>query len=115
MDECSALIPCEEEKEEPIAENPKTQTKPQPKKPKEVKPVSEVGAKPNTESAVKPVTKKIITPELDPSKIKEGTIIQVNKLYFKADSFRIERASFAALDEVYDFLVENPDLKRFNR
>lgn len=107
IDECSALIPCEEVKDEPIAENPTTQPKPKVVQPE--KPVAEVEPKPNVEPI--PPKKKIITPELDRSKIKAGTIIQVNKLYFKADSFKIEKTSFAALDEVYDFLVENPDVE----
>lgn len=108
VDECSALIPCDVVKDEPIAEKPKTQTPP--KNQTKVKPKVTVEPKPN-EEPIKPPKKKVITPDLDRSKIEAGTIIQVNKLYFKADSFKIENSSFAALNEVYDFLVENPDVK----
>jgi outer membrane protein OmpA-like peptidoglycan-associated protein len=107
VDECSALIPIDEVKDEPIAEKPKTQPKPQPKTQPREKPLVKVESKPTAE----PIKPKVITPDLDRSKIKTGTVIQVNKLYFKADSFNIEQTSFAALDEVYDFLVENPDVK----
>lgn len=107
IDECSNLEPCDKKKEEPIAENPKP--KPQPKPKPTEKPKTEVGARTDSE----PITpkKKVITPELDRSKITKGTVIQVNNLYFKADSFKIQENSYAALDEVYDFLVENPDVK----
>ena len=110
VDECSALIPCEEDTEQPIAENKQQQTTVPKKKPQQgEKPKETIKQKPDTE----PITpkKKIIPPELDRSKIKKGSIIQVNNLYFKADSFNIEGTSYAALEEVYDFLVENPDLK----
>jgi outer membrane protein OmpA-like peptidoglycan-associated protein len=53
----------------------------------------------------------VITPELDRTKITKGTVIQVNNLYFKADSFNFQSNSVAALQEVYDFLMENPDVK----
>ncbi len=119
VDNCSSLeiMPCNK-RPEPIAEsrpNQNTQPKPKKKKPKKTTTTT------TTTTTTKPVEtptkvvvapkKKIITPELDRSKIKKGKVIQVNNLYFKADSFRIKQASFDALDEVYDFLTENPDVK----
>lgn len=109
VDECSALIPCDKKTEQPIAENTTTQTPTNSKTQPKQKPKETIQQKPNTEP-VQP-KKKVITPELDRSKIKTGSIIQVNNLYFKADSFNIEGTSFAALEEVYDFLIENPDVK----
>jgi outer membrane protein OmpA-like peptidoglycan-associated protein len=114
IDNCSNLeeIPCNKEIKEPIAEEKPTKPEPKPK-PKPEKPSSEVAPptpKPKEEPiAVKP-KKKVITPELDRTKIEKGTVIQVNNLYFKADSFRVEANSYAALNEVYDFLLENPDV-----
>lgn len=111
IDECSALVPCDKKIDEPIAEKPKptTQPKPQPRPKPTEKPKTEVGSKVDSE----PITpkKKVITPELDRAKITKGTVIQVNNLYFKADSFNFQSNSIASLQEVYDFLVENPDVK----
>lgn len=109
IDECSAITSCDKKKDKPIAEKPKK--KPEPKTQPRVKPKSDPQPKPHTEP-IKPKAKaKVITPDLDRSKITKGTVIQVNKMFFKADSFKIQKASYAALDEVYDFLVENPDVK----
>ncbi len=102
IDNCSNLEPCDKPK--PIAEA-KPQPKPQPKP----KPATEVAPKPNVEPIAP--KKKVITPELERSKITKGTVIQVNNLYFKSDSFHIQANSYAALNEVYDFLIENPDIE----
>jgi outer membrane protein OmpA-like peptidoglycan-associated protein len=106
IDDCSNLTPCDKKIEEPIAaaEEPKPKPKPQ-------KPATTPQPKPKDEPIAVTPKQKVITPELDRTKIAEGKIIQVNNLYFKADSFRIETNSYAALNEVYDFLVENPSLK----
>jgi outer membrane protein OmpA-like peptidoglycan-associated protein len=109
IDECSALERCDKKIDEPIAEKPKPTTQPKPKPKPTEKPKTEVGSKVDSE----PITpkKKVITPELDRTKITKGTVIQVNNLYFKADSFNFQSNSIASLQEVYDFLVENPDVK----
>jgi len=119
VDNCSNLevMPCDEEPE-PIAENrPNQSTQQKPKKntpkPTTTKPTTtptNPSEKPKTKVVIAP-KKKIITPELERSKIVTGKVIQVNNLYFKADSFRIKQTSYDALEEVYDFLVENPDVK----
>jgi outer membrane protein OmpA-like peptidoglycan-associated protein len=118
VDNCSVLevMPCDDIPE-PIADSrPNRSKQPKPKKKKKKKTTTTT-----TTTVEKPVEKpkkeivapkkKIITPELERSKITKGKVIQVNNLYFKADSFRIKHTSFDALEEVYDFLRENPDVK----
>jgi outer membrane protein OmpA-like peptidoglycan-associated protein len=109
VDECSALVPCDKKTEKPIAENPKPEIPLKPKPKTQEKPRQETGAT----TSLEPVApkKKVITPELDRSKITRGTVIQVNNLYFKADSFNFQDNSIASLQEVYDFLAENPDVQ----
>jgi outer membrane protein OmpA-like peptidoglycan-associated protein len=106
IDECSSLVPCDEEKEQPIAKKSKTQPKPRTQTEPTTQPEASI-------AELRPIisNKKTITPELDRTKITKGTVIRVNNLYFKADSFKIQYISFDALLEVYDFLVENPDVK----
>jgi outer membrane protein OmpA-like peptidoglycan-associated protein len=106
IDECSSLVPCDEEKEQPIAKKSKTQPKPRTQTEPTTQPEASIA-----ESRPIISNKKTITPELDRTKITKGTVIRVNNLYFKADSFKIQYISFDALLEVYDFLVENPDVK----
>jgi outer membrane protein OmpA-like peptidoglycan-associated protein len=109
IDECSNLEPCDKKIDEPIVEKPKTQPKPQPRPKPTEKPRADIVTKPDSESTTP--KQKVITPELDRAKITKGTVIQVNNLYFKADSFNFQSNSIASLREVYDFLVENPDVK----
>jgi outer membrane protein OmpA-like peptidoglycan-associated protein len=106
IDECSSLVPCDEKKEQPIAKKSKTQPKPRTQTEPTTQPEASIA-----ESRPIISNKKTITPELDRTKITKGTVIRVNNLYFKADSFKIQYISFDALLEVYDFLVENPDVK----
>ncbi len=42
------------------------------------------------------------------SEIKAGKTVRIDKLYFPADSTTIKKESYPALNEVYDFLMENP-------
>jgi outer membrane protein OmpA-like peptidoglycan-associated protein len=48
---------------------------------------------------------------LDMSTLSLGQTIQVEKLYFAADSTKMEPASYAVLEEIYDFLEANPNVK----
>ena len=54
--------------------------------------------------------KEKILKELDKDKIREGQTIRIDKLYFKADSSSITEQSYPVLDEIYEFLVENPSV-----
>lgn len=116
VDNCSDLemMPCDEIPE-PIAENrPNQNTQ---SRPKPITTTTTTTTTTTNQSTEKPKVdviapkKKIITPDLERSKITKGKVIQVNNLYFKADSFRIKQNSYEALEEVYDFLMENPDVK----
>ena len=48
--------------------------------------------------------------DLQRSKLRKGQTIRIDKLYFKADSSRIEEESFEVLDELYKFLAGNTDV-----
>jgi outer membrane protein OmpA-like peptidoglycan-associated protein len=90
------------------------ETRPQPK-PKDVRPVQQpedakVAVIEPEEIIVRKKEKKITT-ELNSDKITMGQTIQINKLYFQADTSSINEDSYAALDEVYDFLNENPNVR----
>ena len=53
------------------------------------------------------VKKPKILPDLDIAKIKVGQTLQINKLYFQADSSALSDDSFDVLEEVYEFMDEN--------
>ena len=48
---------------------------------------------------------------IDNSVITKGSVIQVENLFFEADSFNIDKKSIAVLDDLYSFLVQNPTVK----
>ncbi len=48
--------------------------------------------------------------DLDRKKITIGQTLQINQLYFDADSSMINSQSFAVLNEIYDFLASNKDV-----
>ncbi len=64
-----------------------------------------VPAKTKTEPALAPSSTLLKRSELE-----RGKTIRIDKLYFPADSSTIKRESYGALDEVYDFLNQNPDV-----
>ena len=45
------------------------------------------------------------------AKLKKGQVIQLDKLYFDADSTKITQRSIPMLNEVYDMLLRKPDTK----
>ena len=99
-------VPCEAEKpqvadKEPPAV-PETPVKPQP-------PVVASESPATKKPAVQPKKEKILK-DLDKDKIREGQTIRIDKLYFEADSTNITEESFPVLDEIYEFLVENPSV-----
>ncbi len=97
MDDASAIIPvpCEEE----LAFVPPPPPPPPTTKPDTVTPEN-----------TKPEPPKKILADLDRTKIKKGQTIQIDKLFFKSDSFAITPPSYPVLDEIYGFLVSNPDV-----
>ena len=58
---------------------------------------------------VKPKKDKILE-ELDRSTIRRGQKIKIDQLYFEADTTDINVESYTVLNEVYDFLNDNPDI-----
>lgn len=98
-------VPCEDEILEPVVltpEKPKTE-------PNTTTPST---AEANTEKpAAKPTEpkNKILT-ELDPKTLRVGQTIQIENLYFEADSSKIKDESYAVLNEVYEFLAANSNV-----
>jgi outer membrane protein OmpA-like peptidoglycan-associated protein len=54
--------------------------------------------------------KEKIIKELDRKTIREGQVIRIEKLYFKADSSSIEPESVHVLEEIFQFLNENKNV-----
>jgi outer membrane protein OmpA-like peptidoglycan-associated protein len=78
------------------------------KEPKEVK---KPEPKPEKKDTPVVASKKKILKELDRSKLRKGQIIKVEQIYFIADSPDIVITSYEVLDELYEFLAENKDVK----
>ena len=112
-------IPCNEEETPVIAEvkpekkpqeaKPKPKPKPKVEKPKEPE-VVVAKPTPAPKPPVQPVIKNKLLTDLDAEKLRAGQIVRIKDLNFKADSSRIERESYEVLDEVYDFLNDNPQI-----
>lgn len=49
-----------------------------------------------------------VIPELELSKITVGQTVQINNLFFQADSTEVLQESYYVLDEIYNFLHTNP-------
>lgn len=104
VDNASPIIPvpCEDEILEPVVIVPE-------------KPKPNIPDTPSNPPTNPPTTKpadpknKILT-ELDPKTIRVGQTIQIENLYFEADSSKIKDESYAVLDEIFDFLVANPEV-----
>lgn len=58
-----------------------------------------------------PAAKPKIMEELDRSKLKKGQTIRIEKLFFKADKSDLSEDSYEVLDEIYQFLSSNDDIK----
>ncbi|MEM6376608.1 MAG: OmpA family protein [Bacteroidota bacterium] len=125
------LIPCEEQEiaeEEPPADTPSTQPvvtqvpTPQPQTPIVPEPQTQPAPPvmtPTTTPAVstptpEPEESKVIESafnEIKREEIKEGTIIRTNQVYFAADKSDINTKSFETLNQLYEFLKGNPDVR----
>ena len=53
------------------------------------------------------IKKPKILPDLDIAKIKVGQTLQINNLFFQADSSALSNDSYDVLEEVYEFMNEN--------
>lgn len=67
-------------------------------------------AKVETVAAVSSKKKESIL-KLDRTKITKGQVIEIKNLYFEADTAAITENSSEVLEEIYDFLAENEDIK----
>ncbi len=54
------------------------------------------------------ITEKKILPALTAGLLRQGQTLQVSNLYFEADSTNMTPESYPALDEIANFLKENP-------
>ena len=111
-------VPCDEDVPEvpvdsPIAQAPPAKPRPSPPSKPAPQPSVRPGAKPSTAAATT-ATASASSPSriqgLSRAQLRAGSIIRVEKLYFKADSSRINDASLPVLDEIYNFLRSNPDV-----
>ena len=104
MDNASTIIPvpCEIETIALEPEQPPQSPKP---------PTSGTTTAPPTPNEPSAEPKEKILKELDRTKIAQGTTIQIDQLYFESDSFAITPPSYPVLDEIYEFLLVNPDVK----
>ena len=55
-------------------------------------------------------TKVRIIPELTAETLRSGEIIKLEKIYFQPDSTNMDLSSIPTVDELYDFLEENPGI-----
>lgn len=103
-------VPCEDEPLLASVEDKKEQIVP-PHKRRQNKPKANIEVKEETAVAPPAKKQKKILVDLDRSTLREGQTIEIQKLYFKADSSKISVQSYEVLDEVYGFLLEHGDVK----
>ncbi len=56
------------------------------------------------------IPKKTKINKIDKAKLKKGQTIRIDKLYFSPNSYKIEEKSYPSLDEISDFMKDNPDV-----
>ncbi len=119
-------VPCDEEvaqvPEQPAEEVPATPEpprtepeqpatpEPQPATPPVVQNEPEPEPEPQPQPAQPEPEAPRILKELDRDKIKAGTTLRIEQLYFNADSDEIREESYPVLEEIYRFLRDNPDV-----
>jgi len=87
----------------------KKKLKPKAKKEKVIASAS-VPSTPVTKPVRKKTIKTKILKDLNKKTLKEGQTINIQKLYFAADTSSIDKNSYNVLNELYDFLDENEDV-----
>ena len=97
-------VPCEDEVLEPVV------LVPDPPKDPVVEPSPSIEPQVITENKTPTEPKPKILTELDPNNLQIGQTIQIENLYFEADSSKIKDESFAVLNEIFDFLDTNTDV-----
>lgn len=98
------VVPCEEEVIAAV----------EPPRPQPVVEPEELPSPPiyieRTRAEPEPIPRKKIITGLTKNNLRVGQTILVEQLHFKADSAQIGRDSYDALEEVYEFLVDNPNV-----
>lgn len=105
LDNASPIFPVPCNIEEPTAEEPVAENPAPPVKVKEENPEPPVVK----EEPVAKAEPKILK-NLDRNRLKVGETIRMDQLYFISDSSNITSPSLPVLNEVYDFLLTNPDV-----
>jgi len=110
-EELLAMAYPKNEKPEPvIPPHKRKRKKVVPKKESKSEVIASVSDVKKDEVKKKPIRKRRILKELDRNKIKKGQVIKIDDLYFKADTSSIASNSFPVLNELYNFLKDNPDI-----
>lgn len=110
IDNASAIreVPCAQKPA--VAALPTATPKTVPRQPTNVA-VKPPAPKPRTDTTVKkPAPVPTVTTKMDRKNLKKGSIIRLNNIYFEADKFSITDRSIQSLEEVYEFLADNPDV-----
>ena len=107
VDNASPIVPapCEDEILDPVITLV-------PEKPKQPTPseTPKGGSADDKANAKQPENKTKILTELDPKNLRVGQTVQLENLYFEADSSKIKDESYPVLGELYEFLSGNPDV-----
>ena len=59
----------------------------------------------------KPFKPKVLVEFGNRNNLKEGKVLRLTRLYFQADSSKIEKENYYIVEELHDFLVANPDIE----
>lgn len=107
-------IACPGEDYVAVAPPPKVEPK-KPRKPKKEEPKEDIAASTPPPVKVEPTpvkksNKPKILKELDRKTIQRGQTINIENLYFDANTSTIGQSSYPILDEVYEFLNDNQDI-----
>lgn len=103
-------VPCAQKP--PVAALPTAQPKTVPRSPTPatVK-TTPTTPKPRTDTTVRTTAPPtVVTNKMDRKNLRKGSIIRLNNIYFDADKYAITDRSLPALEEVYNFLANNPDV-----
>ncbi|MBK9737681.1 MAG: OmpA family protein [Saprospiraceae bacterium] len=95
--------------EPPLIAKNKSKLPPHKRKKDETKSNQSTGEIVNSNSPTNSYRPKILH-ELNRTSIKAGQTIEIKKLEFKADTTSIDKTSYEVLDEVYGFMMNNPDV-----
>jgi outer membrane protein OmpA-like peptidoglycan-associated protein len=107
VDNASPIVPapCEDEVLDPVV----TLVPEKPKQPTTGE-TPKGGSADDKANAKQPETKTKILTELDPKNLRVGQTVQLENLYFEADSSKIKDESYPVLIELFEFLSGNPDV-----